>query len=906
MKNKLFLLSLFLVCILSISAISAAENTTHKDVISTDNNNDNLKINIDDDVSTSKENSKINLEQNNNDKLKDSSELKFSDLNTTVNGNSNSTIYLSNNYKYDSDSDSDFKNGISITRNLKIYGNGVTIDGNKKARIFHVADKVNVEFHNITFINGYVGGEEKGGAIYQGSAYNCIFINNTACDGGAICNGNAYYCNFTGNKAECGGAIRQGNAYHSIFIKNHADDCGGAIDATKGFEAYNCTFIENTATYDGGAIRNRATNGLSARNCTFIRNSAKDMGGALIQVDAEDCIFINNTSEYWGGAMRMGSAKRCTFINNEAEDKGGACDGSDAHDSIFINNTATTGGAMSEASAYNCNFTGNKAKDGGAIICNYPDELNLVAVNCIFTENEAKEYGGALRYITAKNCIFTSNHAKKNGGGLSQRYAFNCTFTNNKADGKGGAVDNGDAYNCTFKDNTADEGEAMYEGKACLCVFNGDSTEDTDIIHPKINVLNYTSTYGSGEKLIFNLTANNMVLNGFETIISIYKDGSFIKNASCLSGEGWVVDLGPGEYTAVLSITEDSKVKSSNATIKISKGITTINIDPISNAKVGQELTINYVTNSNGTVVISVNGQKINGTKFTPNSKGNYIVNVEIEENDYYLAESNKTTFTVEKTNTVIIITPITNVFVGQEITINYTTNSNGTVVIKVNGQSNDGKFTPTTEGIYNVTVKVEENDYYTAASNTITFNVANHVFKLSENKDLTPLYSAKAAYNVLVTCDGQAVGAGETVTIKFNGKTYTVYTDSKGYATLNLNTKVKPKTYTITAEYNGVKVSNKVTVKNIINAKNKNVEKSKKTNKVKISLKKVNGKYIKGKVLKIKFNKKTYNVKTNKKGTATWNIKNSMIKNLKIGKKYKYTVAYGKDAVSKKLTIKK
>lgn len=82
MKNKLFLLVLlFFVCILSISAISAAENTTNKDVISTDNN---LETSIYDDVSTSKENFELNLEQNDND------ELKFTDLNTTINGNSES------------------------------------------------------------------------------------------------------------------------------------------------------------------------------------------------------------------------------------------------------------------------------------------------------------------------------------------------------------------------------------------------------------------------------------------------------------------------------------------------------------------------------------------------------------------------------------------------------------------------------------------------------------------------------------------------------------------------------------------------------------------------------------------------------------------------------------------------
>ena len=525
----------------------------------------------------------------------------------------------------------------------------------------------------------------------------------------------------------------------------------------------------------------------------------------------------------------------------------------------------------------------------------------------------------------------------------------------------------------------------MYEGTACLCIFNEDSIKDTKIIHPIINVLNYTSTYNSGEKLKFNLTANDMVFDGFKTSIAIYKNGSLVKTASGLSGEGWIVDLGPGEYTAVLSLTDYPDEKSSNATINVSKGNTIIDISPINNAKVGQELTINYTTNSNGTVTIKVNGQKIKGSKFTPTKEGSYNVSVDVAENDYYTAASNKTAFTVEKISAVVVISPIANVVVGQEVTINYTTNSNGTVTIKVNGQKISGnkftptkesiynvtvevaendyytaasnetsfavektaavvvispianvvvgqevtinyttnsngtvtikvngqkitgtKFTPTKEGIYNVTVEVAENYYYTAATNQATFNVTKYVVKLSENKDLSPFYSAKATYKVLVTCNGQAAGAGETVIIKFNGKTYSVLTNSKGYAILNLKTKVKPKAYAITAECHGFKVSNKVTVKNIISAKDKKVKKSKKVNKVKVSLKKVNGKYLKGEVLKIKFNKKTYKVKTNKKGKATWKVKKSMLKNLKIGKKYKYKVTYGKDVATKKLSIKK
>ena len=73
--------------------------------------------------------------------------LTFTKLNETINDNSNSTIYLSNNYKYNNNSDSNFQEGILINRNLTIKGNGVTLDGNMMARIFKVSNlNLNVNF----------------------------------------------------------------------------------------------------------------------------------------------------------------------------------------------------------------------------------------------------------------------------------------------------------------------------------------------------------------------------------------------------------------------------------------------------------------------------------------------------------------------------------------------------------------------------------------------------------------------------------------------------------------------------------------------------------------------------------------------------------------------------------------
>jgi predicted outer membrane repeat protein len=222
----------------------------------------------------------------------------------------------------------------------------------------------------------------------------------------------------------------------------------------------------------------------------------------------------------------------------------------------------------------------------------------------------------------------------------------------------------------------------------------------------------------------------------------------------------------------------------------------------------------------------------------------------------------------------------------------------NGTASISVPGLS---------EGNHNVTVKYSGDGKYPAVSKDATVNVHIPVYKITNNKNIKMLYSAKSPYKVLITKDGKAVGAGETVAIKFNGKTYNVKTDKNGYATLKIpNVKPKKATYPITATYKGVTVKNTVKVNNIIKAYNKKVKKSKKVTKVKVSLKKVNKKYLKKKTIKIKFRGKTYKVKTNKKGVATWKVKKSMLKKLKVGKKYKYKVTYGKNTLTKKLTIKR
>ena len=846
MKNKkiYFLVLLILVCILSISAISATENTTNKEIINTNNKETNLQTNIQyDEVLTNKENFEIKLEEKNNNDNQDKSRtdetttdnedpLTFTDLNTTINSNTNSTIYLYNNYKFNKASDSKLENGIDIDRNLTIYGNGVTINGNKMARIFNVIDsKLNVNFYNINFING--NSSDEGGAIVGGNAYNCTFTENKAKHfGGAMRGGNAYNCTFTKNSAYDGGAMYDGNVYNCTFIENSAEEDGGAMSYGN---ATNCTFISNTA-YFGGAIRS-----VEATFCIFSDNNA-EYGGAITKSNAYNCIFNENKANKSGGAISESNATNSTFTKNEAAD-GGAISESNATNCNFTANTALQhGGAIYQGNAYNCIFTGNNANGGGAISesnatnCRFVDNTAADggAIHsgnvyyCTFTNNTA-DYGGTILNGNAYNCIFTGNTAKEMGGALHLSNASNCTFTNNTAKEMGGAIYQGNAYNCTFTGNNATEGGAIYKGSAILCRFNGDTTYETNIIPAIINVLNYTSTYQSGDRLIFNLTADNMLLDGFNTTIKIYKGEELVTTVYGLTGEGAIIDLDPGEYTAVLSLTDYPDEQPSNATITVLKENTIVNITPITDVVVGKEITITYTTNSNGTATIKVNGQPITEGKFTPTKEGTYNVIVELEENDYYTAGSNQTTFTAKKSKSNIIASPVSTTYnIGKYLLITlkdgngnpirgavltvklanskkYTTNANGQVKINV------GTLTPKT---YNAKITYAGSDIFNPSTASVKVTVKKAKPKITAKSTIIKYRLKTKKYTATFKNNKNKAIKNTKVSLKVNGKTYNVKTNKKGQGIFKITNLRKIGYYIAVITFPANKYYNKVSKK--------------------------------------------------------------------------------------------
>jgi len=265
-----------------------------------------------------------------------------------------------------------------------------------------------------------------------------------------------------------GGAISSSGDLTVIdctFTNNKANYDGGAIQCDR-LSMSGCTFTNNQAELNGGAIS--SSGDLTVIDCTFVNNKAtKLIGGAISggdSVTVSGCTFTNNQANYSCGAIAGGektTVKNSKFTNNKVTTYGGGAIGGGEHltvsDCTFTNNRATgTGGAISGSSisVINCIFTDNQAAFGGAIYSG--GDPNLSVSGSTFTNNQANS-GGAIYFngggesdiISVKSCSFTNNQAKYHGGAIyhvdRNEYGLSfsvssCSFTNNQANQYGGAI----------------------------------------------------------------------------------------------------------------------------------------------------------------------------------------------------------------------------------------------------------------------------------------------------------------------------------------------------------------------------------------------------------------------------------------------------------------------------------
>jgi predicted outer membrane repeat protein len=169
---------------------------------------------------------------------------------------------------------------------------------------------------------------------------NCSFLSNMADSrsGGVYAGFKASVtidsCEFRSNTAGSGGAISSQNdsttiiVRNSFFTRNEASNNGGAISTNEAtnIDIFNARFTENQGTF-GGAVAFNASNsprldtsGFLMRNSSFIDNTATEQGGAININDVsgriENCIINNNTAQGpgRGGAISHNTADSLELI----------------------------------------------------------------------------------------------------------------------------------------------------------------------------------------------------------------------------------------------------------------------------------------------------------------------------------------------------------------------------------------------------------------------------------------------------------------------------------------------------------------------------------------------------------------------------------------------------------------
>ena len=231
---------------------------------------------------------------------------------------------------------------LSILQSINITGLGnAIIDLNHNCRIFLRSSYVNIS--NVGFANGFVSGS--GGAIYIGHSGDTIF---------------------------------------NITLEN-------------------CTFINNTARNDGGALWIAGT----------FRMEHDDMG----YLKVNNCTFINNTAERGGAIYNQRSIliSNCTFINNTANGYGGSIYNANNHGNAvlshntIINSTALLGKQIYDGRIYdgselsNCYIT---VLNNDTVICSDGDAL-LVTITV--TDDMGNNISGKYISLLVNGSVLTSD-----------------------------------------------------------------------------------------------------------------------------------------------------------------------------------------------------------------------------------------------------------------------------------------------------------------------------------------------------------------------------------------------------------------------------------------------------------------------------------------------------------------
>ena len=233
MKFKNIMFVCMLLAILAIGAVNATDvNSTEDAIAQEDISIDNQADDTISQEDISIDNQAEDLSTTQQEDVLEADDGTFTSLKNKIdNAEVGSTVTLANDYKYDDGFTTD---GVYINKDLTINGNGHTLNGLSKSRIFKIGSGVKVVLNNIKFSNGFAN---HGAAIKSEANLeinNCVFDGNEAEHNGWVA-GDQYWSKYSGAVAS-GTIISDGNLKikYSTFKNNNAEFYGGAINNFRG------------------------------------------------------------------------------------------------------------------------------------------------------------------------------------------------------------------------------------------------------------------------------------------------------------------------------------------------------------------------------------------------------------------------------------------------------------------------------------------------------------------------------------------------------------------------------------------------------------------------------------------------------------------------------------------------
>ncbi|MBE6506271.1 MAG: DUF11 domain-containing protein, partial [Methanobrevibacter millerae] len=368
----------------------------------------------------------------------------------------------------------------------------------------------------------------------------------------------------------------------NIVFKNAHGTNGSAISLTsnESVEIIGSTFINNSASFNGGAIYiasadSDITSSSTIRGSTFINNSAINGGAIYINADLINILsstFSFNNASLDGGAVYVDGdfvyLIDSNFTNNTAGDDGGALHWN-GNNGIIDNITCINNKGISADKS-----DGDTSSTRGGTLCLTGSNVSLS--NSLFTQSSAymdegkdssKVDGGAL-FVTGNDVNITNtkfNYCTAiNGGGAlyiigNNTQIDNCAFDScNASDGAALYVEGIGCklYNTSFENNIAgDDGGAIYwQGS------NGIITNITCINNKGISANKSDGDTSSTRGGTICLTGSNVTIS--ESTFSLcqaYMDSG--KNSSKVDGGALFIT---GDDVSVIGCEFDRCVASNN------------------------------------------------------------------------------------------------------------------------------------------------------------------------------------------------------------------------------------------------------------------------------------------------------------------------------------------------------